>query len=225
MLSRHLRLLCLLLFFVLTNILLPGCLSADDGVNECVTLAATTENNCDIRLVATLQCDFSNPDPEVGFDYLTISYGDSFYNPSYFYLIQTCNVHALGSTCELLIRNGTWHGTYEFWSNYYDWYGGPVVINFDECKPSTCTDGIQNQSETGIDCGGPCSPCTTCVDNDHDGHFAISPTCPTGDDPNDNDASLYPGAPEICGDGKDNNGNGLVDEGCYGDNSCLGVKN
>jgi hypothetical protein len=25
---------------------------------------------------------------------------------------------------------------------------------------ATCTDGIQNQGETGIDCGGPCPPCT-----------------------------------------------------------------
>ncbi len=26
--------------------------------------------------------------------------------------------------------------------------------------PGTCNDGIQNQGETGIDCGGPCAPCT-----------------------------------------------------------------
>ncbi len=25
--------------------------------------------------------------------------------------------------------------------------------------PATCNDGIQNQGETGIDCGGPCAPC------------------------------------------------------------------
>jgi hypothetical protein len=31
----------------------------------------------------------------------------------------------------------------------------------------TCTDGIQNQGETGIDCGGPCSPChSTLCDGD-----------------------------------------------------------
>lgn len=24
----------------------------------------------------------------------------------------------------------------------------------------SCNDGIQNQGETGVDCGGPCSPCT-----------------------------------------------------------------
>ncbi|MBU0666896.1 MAG: hypothetical protein ABIC91_06695 [Nanoarchaeota archaeon] len=29
----------------------------------------------------------------------------------------------------------------------------------------SCTDGIQNQDETGIDCGGPCVPCTNKDDN------------------------------------------------------------
>ena len=28
----------------------------------------------------------------------------------------------------------------------------------------TCYDGIQNQGEEGIDCGGPCPPCETCYD-------------------------------------------------------------
>ncbi len=30
--------------------------------------------------------------------------------------------------------------------------------------PATCSDGIQNQGETGIDCGGPCPACPTCSD-------------------------------------------------------------
>lgn len=57
-----------------------------------------------------------------------------------------------------------------------------------------------------------------CVDNDNDGYYAKSDSCPNGTDPDDNDPNVYPGAPEIC-DGKDNNGNGLVDEGCW--DSCL----
>ncbi|MCU0600644.1 MAG: DNRLRE domain-containing protein [Desulfobacterales bacterium] len=33
-------------------------------------------------------------------------------------------------------------------------------------------------------------------------------------DCNDEDTSIHPGAPEMCGDGKDNNCNGAIDEGC-----------
>jgi len=38
--------------------------------------------------------------------------------------------------------------------------GGPYGA---EPKPS-CFDGIQNQGEEGIDCGGPCKPCPSCFD-------------------------------------------------------------
>ncbi|MDI3543768.1 MAG: hypothetical protein PWQ28_49 [Candidatus Woesearchaeota archaeon] len=34
-----------------------------------------------------------------------------------------------------------------------------------ECNyTGTCFDGIQNQGEEGVDCGGPCSPCPSCFD-------------------------------------------------------------
>lgn len=33
----------------------------------------------------------------------------------------------------------------------------------------TCSDGIQNQDETGIDCGGVCAPCPTCTDGIQNG--------------------------------------------------------
>ncbi len=36
--------------------------------------------------------------------------------------------------------------------------GGPCAA----CP--TCNDGIQNQSETGVDCGGPCAACASCND-------------------------------------------------------------
>ncbi|MEJ6664208.1 MAG: M4 family metallopeptidase [Flavobacteriaceae bacterium] len=39
--------------------------------------------------------------------------------------------------------------------------------------PPTCDDGIQNQGETGIDCGGPCAPCSTLV-TIHEGYFESS---------------------------------------------------
>lgn len=39
------------------------------------------------------------------------------------------------------------------------------------CKDdnATCTDGIQNQDETGVDCGGVCTACPTCNDGIQNG--------------------------------------------------------
>ncbi|MDP4822002.1 MAG: T9SS type A sorting domain-containing protein, partial [Saprospiraceae bacterium] len=52
----------------------------------------------------------------------------------------------------------------------------------------TCTDGIQNQDETGIDCGGSCRACPTCDDAlQNQGETGIDcggpcPACETCDD-------------------------------------------
>src|SRR5436853_6975316 len=35
----------------------------------------------------------------------------------------------------------------------------------DNTPAPTCSDGIQNQGETGVDCGGPCSACPTVLCN------------------------------------------------------------
>lgn len=32
-------------------------------------------------------------------------------------------------------------------------------------QDATCDDGVKNQDETGIDCGGPCSPCSSSMDS------------------------------------------------------------
>ncbi|MBI4822855.1 MAG: putative metal-binding motif-containing protein [Nitrospirae bacterium] len=53
-----------------------------------------------------------------------------------------------------------------------------------------------------------------CEDKDKDGHYAKSESCSQGDDWDDNDATSYPDAPELY-DGKDNDGDGLIDEGLY----------
>jgi hypothetical protein len=50
----------------------------------------------------------------------------------------------------------------------------------------------------------------TCTDSDGDGYFAEGGSCGPMD-PNDNNDTVYPGAPEICDDKVDNDGNGLVD--------------
>lgn len=62
-----------------------------------------------------------------------------------------------------------------------------------------CGDGIDQN------CNGTDAPCN---DRDEDGY--------TTDDCDDNSFSTHPGAPEIC-DGKDNNCNGEIDEGAFGE--------
>ena len=39
---------------------------------------------------------------------------------------------------------------------------------------ATCSDGIQNQGELAIDCGGPCAPCVTGCDTDVDAYNYVS---------------------------------------------------
>ncbi len=39
-----------------------------------------------------------------------------------------------------------------------------VVVGGGGGGGATCSDGIQNQGETGVDCGGPCAACPTCND-------------------------------------------------------------
>lgn len=48
-------------------------------------------------------------------------------------------------------------------------YGDKVIIP-EETNNFTCNDGVQNQGETGIDCGGPCPECFT------------APPCQPGED-------------------------------------------
>jgi len=50
-----------------------------------------------------------------------------------------------------------------------------------------------------------------CVDSDGDGYYAYDPvSCVSGNDCNDNNSLIHPGAVEICDDGEDNNCNGLM---------------
>lgn len=82
-------------------------------------------------------------------------------------------------------------------------------------------DGKDNNCDGSID--ETCNRTTYYRDADGDGHgnpadTLMSITQPTGyvsngDDCDDNDASIYPGAAETC-DGKDNNCDGRIDEGC-----------
>ena len=89
------------------------------------------------------------------------------------------------------------------------------------CQPAdgTCTNPVQND---GVVCDDAdvCTmndQCTAGVcggepkDADHDGY--VDATCTSGDDCNDDNNKIYPGAEELC-DGVDNNCDDVQDEGC-----------
>lgn len=73
--------------------------------------------------------------------------------------------------------------------------------------PEICGNGIDENCNGIVDDGAGC--CMNMADNDADGVLACN-------DCNDNDGSIRPGATEIC-DGKDNDCDGLTDEGFDGD--------
>ncbi|MFZ1679322.1 MAG: GEVED domain-containing protein [Saprospiraceae bacterium] len=89
----------------------------------------------------------------------------------------------------------------------------------------TCTDGIQNQGETGVDCGGPCTPCPTCNDGilnqgetgvDCGGPCAPCQTCSDGIQ-NQGETGIDCGGPctpcLTCNDGIQNQGETGIDCG------------
>lgn len=83
------------------------------------------------------------------------------------------------------------------------------AVNTSGMEP--CNDDIDGNCNGLVDCSDPvCSP-----DMDSDGYMAPG-SCP-GDDCNDGDATIYPGAVDLCGDGIDNDCDSSVDEGCDDD--------
>lgn len=88
--------------------------------------------------------------------------------------------------------------------------GNPVYSSYTYNNPSeTCGDGIDNNCDGQVDEG-----CVQCVDSDSDGYFSYAAgSCPQGNDCDDSDPEVNPGAEENC-DGIDNNCDGRTDEGC-----------
>lgn len=63
------------------------------------------------------------------------------------------------------------------------------------------------------------------LDLDGDGYTAIGACEGTMNDCNDNNSTVFPGAAEICGDGIDNNCDGVIDEGCGPDFKVFYIRN
>jgi MYXO-CTERM domain-containing protein len=90
------------------------------------------------------------------------------------------------------------------WCDYEDCDDHDAGIRPD--APEICGDQKDNDCDGLTDEG-----CSSCTDVDQDGYGS---GCAPGPDCDDNDPSINPGALERCGDGKDNNCNGIIDEGC-----------
>ena len=129
---------------------------------------------------------------------------------------QTCN----GSTASYALSISTPHSWKE---NYavFDSSGSniqdgnlPATISLAEGQTYTIYGVTNRQYQDGTDTvtlTPSCGP--VCTDGDGDNYYA-EPGCGTAVDCNDGNASINPGADEVCGDGIDNNCSNAVDEGC-----------
>ena len=101
------------------------------------------------------------------------------------------------------------------------WGTGPDCVGEEDCDDSNserypgnedvCGDGVDQ------DCDGRDRSCVCSDDLDADGHIADN--C-GGDDCDDSNPSVYGGAPEIIGNGIDDNCNGQIDEVCGSEELC-----
>ena len=82
---------------------------------------------------------------------------------------------------------------------YFGWNIDDIQIIADPVPPPpTCEDGVQNQGESRIDCGGPCPPCTCLSDSACDDQLFC-----TGVETCDALGHCIPGTPVNCHDGVD----------------------
>jgi hypothetical protein len=108
-------------------------------------------------------------------------------------------------------------------TNYCNEMGYDLTSDYqsDSCSACHSDDQAKNAYSSGdYEFFCPAPQPTVCTDNDEDGYFAEGEVCGTAADFDDNEPAAYPGATEICDDGIDNDGNGLVDSADSGAVGC-----
>ena len=114
---------------------------------------------------------------------------------------------------------------------YYDWYELPSSCGDTTGFECGFYDFVQHACSAGGGCWQAvfiaCGDADTefCEDNDHDGYYGESPICPVGNDCDDDNADVNPGAVEICDDDTgDENCNGYTnceEDSCASASNCL----
>ncbi len=114
----------------------------------------------------------------------------------------------------------------------HDGYGSSTTATL--CTSTAPTGYSTNNTDCNDNDAGIHSPKTYYVDNDHDGYGSktaaqlCSSSATTGystnnSDCDDNNAAVHPGGTEICGNAKDDNCNGKVDENCTACQNATGL--